>query len=124
MQRVVAAVIARGAQLLVCQRPAHKQHGGLWEFPGGKCEPGESDAQATARELNEELGLVVRSVGAPLFTALDDRSQFEIVFLPVECDGEPTPHEHEALHWGVPHELLQLALAPTDRRFVEFLATA
>jgi 8-oxo-dGTP pyrophosphatase MutT (NUDIX family) len=49
---VVAAVIERDGRLLVCQRPAHKRHGGLWEFPGGKCDPGESDAEAARRELS------------------------------------------------------------------------
>jgi mutator protein MutT len=123
-QRVVAAVVRRGEQLLVCQRPAHKRHGGLWEFPGGKCEPGESDADATARELHEELGVRTRAVGAPLFTAHDDGSPFEIVFLPVEIDGEPVAHEHEALYWGAPETLLTLPLAPSDRRFVEFLSAS
>jgi mutator protein MutT len=123
-QRVVAAVVRRGEALLVCQRPAHKRHGGLWEFPGGKCEPGESDFAATARELDEELGVVVRSVGAPLFIAHDEGSPFEIVFLPVEIDGEPERREHDALRWGTPAELLTLALAPSDQRFVAWTLTA
>ena len=66
--RVIAAVVWRGDRLLVCQRPAHKRHGGLWEFPGGKVEAGESDAAAARRELREELGVEVTAVGlaAPL----------------------------------------------------------
>lgn len=123
-QRVVAAVVRRGEQLLVCQRPAHKRHGGLWEFPGGKCEPGESDFEATARELDEELGVAVHSVGAPLFIAHDDSSPFEIVFVPVEIDGEPDMREHEALAWGTATQLLMLPLAPSDRRFVEWALSA
>jgi mutator protein MutT len=123
-QRVVAAVVRRGAQLLVCQRPAHKRHGGLWEFPGGKCEPGESDEAATARELDEELGVVVRTVGAPLFTAHDEGSPFEIVFVPVEIEGEPERREHDALCWGTPAELLRLPLAPSDERFVRWAISA
>lgn len=119
-QRVVAAVVRCGEQLLVCRRPAHKRHGGLWEFPGGKCEPGESDQDATARELDEELGVRVRAVGAPLFTAQDVGSPFEIVFLPVEIEGEPEIREHDALFWGTTAALLQLPLAPSDRRFVEW----
>ena len=47
--RVIAAVIGRADTLLLCQRPPHKRHGGLWEFPGGKLEPGESDADAARR---------------------------------------------------------------------------
>jgi 8-oxo-dGTP pyrophosphatase MutT (NUDIX family) len=62
--RVIAAVIARGGELLVCQRPPHKRHGGLWEFPGGKTKPDESDESAARRELREELGVSVMSAGA------------------------------------------------------------
>ena len=117
--RVVAAVVARDGRLLVCQRPAHKRHGGLWEFPGGKCEPGESDADAVVRELREELGVAVRTVGAERFAVRDTGSPFLIAFVPVEIAGEPVCHEHTALRWGTPDELAQLALAPSDRRFVE-----
>jgi mutator protein MutT len=119
--RVVAAVVARDGRLLVCQRPAHKRHGGLWEFPGGKCEPGESDADAVARELREELGVVVVAVGAERFAVRDAGSPFLVAFVPVEIAGEPVCHEHTALRWGTPDELAQLALAPSDRRFVEAL---
>ena len=117
--RVVAAVIADGDRLLVCQRPLHKRHGGLWEFPGGKCEPGESDAVAVQRELLEELGVEVRSVDRPSITILDPGSLFEIVFVPVTISGTPECHEHIAHSWGIPVELTQLPLAPSDRRFVE-----
>lgn len=61
--RVVASVIEHEGRLLVCKRPAHKRHGGLWEFPGGKVEPEESDFKAVERELEEELGVRVREVG-------------------------------------------------------------
>ena len=56
---VVAALITRGERFLACQRSAHKDRGLLWEFVGGKVEPGESKAQALARECQEELGVVV-----------------------------------------------------------------
>jgi mutator protein MutT len=117
--RVVAAVIADGDRLLVCQRPLHKRHGGLWEFPGGKCEGGETDAAAVRRELREELGVSVLSAKSPEFTVVDPGSHFEIVFVPVVVDGTPVCHEHVALHWGPPEELGQLPLAPSDRKFVE-----
>ena len=118
--RVIAAVVARGEQLLVCQRPLHKRHGGLWEFPGGKCEPGESDADAARRELDEELGVGVVDVGAEQFAIGDPGSPFLIAFVPVTIAGEPTCREHVALHWGTPAELAALPLAPSDRRYVEF----
>jgi 8-oxo-dGTP diphosphatase len=118
--RVVAAVVSRGEDLLVCQRPLNKRHGGLWEFPGGKCEPGELDVEAIQRELAEELGVDVADVGKEEFAITDPGSRFHIVFVPVRVIGQPTCHEHIALAWHRPSELAQLALAPSDRRFVEF----
>ncbi len=120
--RVLAAVIARGDRYLVCRRPAQKRHGGLWEFPGGKLEPGEDDAEAARRELREELGVQVSSVGEEAFAVHDEGSPFLIAFVPVEIEGEPTCLEHSALAWATPAELLAYALAPSDRRFVEWLA--
>ena len=119
--RVVAAVVRRGDRLLVCQRPAHKRHGGLWEFPGGKLEPGETIRDAARRELTEELDVVVRSVGEVEFSIADPGSHFVIEFHPVEIKGEPKCLEHSALAWLTPHELLDLPLAPSDRRYVEHL---
>ena len=121
--RVLAAIISRGPDYLICQRPAHKRHGGLWEFPGGKLEPGETDVDAARRELREELGVRVSAVGAEQFIAHDDGSPFLIAFVPVEIDGEPTCIEHSALAWTPREALLSYALAPSDRRFVEWLAT-
>ncbi len=122
--RVVAAVVRRGERYLVCRRPAHKRHGGLWEFPGGKCEPGESDAEAVARELAEELGLTGTAVGEELFAIRDPGSPFLIAFLVTEAEGEPVCHEHEAVAWGTPDELARLPLAPSDARFVQHLQHA
>ncbi len=120
-RRVLAAVISRGADYLICQRPAHKRHGGLWEFPGGKLEPGETDADAARREMQEELGVVVAAVGDELLVIHDEGSPFWIAFVPVEIDGEPACLEHSALAWETPTDLLAYALAPSDRRFVEWL---
>ena len=119
--RVVAAAIRRHSQLLICQRPAHKRHGGLWEFPGGKVEPNESDESAARRELAEELGVDVKSVAEPDFSVADPDSPFLIVFVPTTITGEPTCHEHTALAWLPPDELVKLPLAPSDRRYVEFV---
>ena len=117
--RVIAAVISDGDRLLLCQRPPHKRHGGLWEFPGGKCEPGESDLDAARRELREELGVEVLSVGPPELAIVDPGSPFEIVFVPVTVAGTPVCHEHTALVWTSLAEVSSLPLAPSDRRFVE-----
>lgn len=117
--RVIAAVISRGDQLLICQRPLTKRHGGLWEFPGGKCEPGESDVDSAQRELREELGVEVLSVEPQEFAVADAGSPFLIAFVPVTIRGEPTCHEHMALRWDSAEALLSLPLAPSDRRYVE-----
>jgi mutator protein MutT len=117
--RVIAAVIRRGDEYLVCQRPAHKRHGGLWEFPGGKCEQGESDFEAARRELREELCVDVVRIGDPLFTAHDEGSPYVIVFVPTEILGEPTAQEHDAIRWVTASNLESLVLAPSDGRFAE-----
>lgn len=119
LRRVVAAVIHKADHVLVCQRPLHKRHGGQWEFPGGKCEPGESDLEATRRELREELDVEVTSVLDPLFESQDPSSEFLIVFVPVQISRTPRPLEHSEIRWVSRVELSTLPLAPSDRRFVE-----
>lgn len=120
-QRVVAAVIRDGDRFLICQRPTHRRHGCLWEFPGGKCEAGETDAQAITRELAEELGVEVSAVGDALFAASDPDSSFVIAFLPVDIRGEPVCIEHAALAWASRHEMTAYELAPSDARFLNSL---
>jgi 8-oxo-dGTP diphosphatase len=115
--RVIAAVIERGENVLVCLRPTQKRHGGLWEFPGGKIEPGESDFEAARRELNEELGVDVVSVGEVEFSMHDPGSAFVIDFVTVEIDGEPACLEHADLAWVTDDELQTLPLAPSDHRY-------
>ena len=121
--RVVAAVIERDGRLLLCRRPAGKRHAGLWEFPGGKLLPGESVPEAAQRELAEELGVEVVSVGELLFELPDPGSPFVIEFHPVEIAGEPVPLEHDELLWALPAELEDLDLAPSDRAFASRYAS-
>jgi len=120
--RVLASVIRRGDHVLVCQRPLGKRHGGLWEFPGGKVEPGESDLAAVTRELHEELGIGVRSVGSPIFAMTDPGSDFIVHFLLVEVEGEARALEHAEIRWVRTTELVALDLAPSDAEFAAFLA--
>ena len=115
--RVVAAVVRRYGRVLVCQRPGHKRHGGLWEFPGGKIEPGESVLDAMRRELAEELGATVTSVEEMEFSFADPGSEFVIEFYPAVIEGELRCREHTAFAWAQPEELLKLPLAPSDREF-------
>ena len=120
---VVAAVIERQGRFLVGRRPEEKRHGGLWEFPGGKVDPGESLLDAARRELAEELELRAADIGPLLLSAQDAGSPFVIHFVPILAEGEPRAIEHTEVGWFAPHELLELALAPTDRRFAEMLAS-
>lgn len=119
--RVVAAVVERGGRLLLGRRPAHKRHGGLWEFPGGKLDKGETIEEAAERELHEELALEVESVGTSLLAIDDGASPFVIEFHEVVAHGEPVAHEHEEIGWFLPDELGVMPLAPADHAFVRWL---
>lgn len=116
--RVVAAVIEQSGLYLVCLRPHGKRHGGLWEFPGGKVQDGESTREAVARELAEELAVTVTFTGAVLFRRADPGSKFVIEFVETAIRGSPVLLAHDQLVWCHPEELLQLPLAPSDRDFV------
>jgi mutator protein MutT len=117
MARVVASVVERDGRILLCQRRHDKRHGGLWEFPGGKVEAGESDHDAVARELAEELGVTTLTVGPVEFSRPDPGSHFVIEFVAVRIEGEPVCHEHVALAWVEEARLLDRPLAPADREF-------
>lgn len=118
---VIAAVIQRGGRYLVGRRPGDKRHGGLWEFPGGKADPGESWLEAARRELGEELGMDATKVGDLLLSVGDEGSRYVIHFLEVHASGDPFPTEHTAVGWYTPDELADLPLAPADARFVRSL---
>jgi 8-oxo-dGTP diphosphatase len=115
--RVLAAVIRDGDRYLVCLRPAHKRHGGCWEFPGGKLEAGETLLEAATRELGEELGIEVLSAGESVFTRHDPGSSFLIEFVEVSINGNPVAREHDEIRWVTPAELEGLHLAPSDKAF-------
>jgi mutator protein MutT len=118
---VLAAVVRRDGLYLLCQRPAHKRHGGLWEFPGGKLFDGETYAEAARRELGEELAIDVRATGIIRFSAQDPGSHFVIDFVDVEIDGEPQALEHDALAWVSAVDLRDYPMPPTDKAFAESL---
>jgi 8-oxo-dGTP diphosphatase len=116
---VAAAVIQQQGRYLLCRRPAHKHHGNLWEFPGGKLAKDESAADALARELEEELALSVREVGEVLCCIRDAAAGVEVSFYPVGVAGEPMLLEHSALTWADLSNLpASMELAPSDRQFV------
>ena len=117
--RVLAAVIRKDGRLLMCRRSLQKRHGGLWEFPGGKVELNETDLDAARRELREELDVDVTAAGQELFAVQDPNSPFVIAFVEVAIQGTPVCREHLELRWCARPELDALALAPSDRQFVE-----
>lgn len=119
--RVLAAVIRRHGRYLVGKRPAHKRHGGLWEFPGGKVRDGETTGAAIQRELREELALDAVEVGTTLSIQRDPGSRFVIEFVAVNITGEPDSIEHDELAWYDRDSLARMALAPADRAFVQQL---
>ena len=120
--RVLAAVIRDADRYLVCLRPAHKRHGGYWEFPGGKLEPDETPLEAARRELREELGVEVQSVGQTLFSCQDAGSNFLIEFVEVQVTGIPQSLEHDEIRWVTTQEMRGLKLAPSDRAFSLMIA--
>jgi len=104
-----AAGAAAQWQILLAQRPAGKSLAGLWEFPGGKLEPGESPEQALIRELREELGIkAAESALLPCCFASHDYGGFHLLmplYLCADYSGEPRPREGQALAWVRPGQL-------------------
>ena len=117
---VVAAVLRDAdARVLVQRRPAHKEHGGLWEFPGGKVEPGEAPGQALVREILEELTLEIEpGAVAPLSFATRNIEGGTLVLLLYDCHrwaGTPIAHDADEIAWIDASELKSLAMPPADR---------
>jgi len=115
---VVAAVIRRENKVLLGRRPDHKHHGGLWEFPGGKMEEGETEVDAVTRELVEEFGVETLSVGKLVYECRDPGAPFLVRFFDVGIRGKLEPTEHTEVRWFEPAILPAVCLAPCDARFV------
>lgn len=112
------ALVDTDGRVLVAQRPAGKELAGLWEFPGGKIEPGESPEQSLIRELREELGIDTQSSClAPLTFASHSYEDFHL-FMPLyvcrKWDGIVRPMEAQALKWLRPRDLRDLDMPPAD----------
>ncbi|WP_436700265.1 (deoxy)nucleoside triphosphate pyrophosphohydrolase [Nocardioides sp. BYT-33-1] len=121
---VVGAVIVRDGLVLCAQRRPGGETGGLWEFPGGKIEPGESAREALEREIREELHCEV-AVGAELATTTHRYGFGTVTLTTFHCElisGTPVLTEHAAVTWRPTHALLDLAWAPADVPAVELLA--
>ncbi len=113
---VVAALIWRGDRFLICQRPAHKARGLLWEFVGGKVEPGESLREALIRECKEELDILV--CPEEIFLQVDhiypDLHVHLTLFQTKIEKGEPKALEHNDLRWITPSEIENHSFCPAD----------
>lgn len=128
LMTVVAGMLADGdGRFLMQQRPEGKAHAGLWEFPGGKVEAGETPEAALVRELAEELGIAVDPAGlSPLTFASESLGERHMVLLLYRCaawTGEPRAIEASALDWFTPNQAVRLPVPPADRTFVRALSS-
>lgn len=122
---VAVALVDAAGRVLVQQRPAGKQMAGLWEFPGGKVEPGETPEAALVREVAEELGIAVaQETLRPLTFASEPLADRHLVLLLYLCRnwvGEPQALDAVALSWHAPSALHALAMPPADLPFIAAL---
>ena len=121
MTEVVAALIWDYDRFLACQRPAHKARGLLWEFVGGKVEPGEAREAALIRECREELGVTVRPTGIfmDLVHEYPDLTVNLILYNAVITDGEIQLLEHNDARWITPAEIPDYQFCPADKEILE-----
>jgi 8-oxo-dGTP diphosphatase len=127
MLKVVAALIESEGRVLVCQRRRGDRFALLWEFPGGKVEPGEELSAALARELNEELGVeapVGPEVYRTSFQYREMQNSTEIVFFAAAARPEQVQNlAFEQIEWRAPQTLAELEFLPADRDLVGLLAS-
>ncbi len=120
-----AALIDVDGRVLICQRPEGKALAGLWEFPGGKVEPGETPEDCLIRELEEELGIAVtKSCLAPFVFASHEYESFHLLmplYLVRRWEGRVTAREHPALAWVKPVKLTDYEMPPADAPLVAWL---
>ena len=118
---VVGAIIKDGDRYLVGQRPAHKSQGGLWEFMGGKIEPGETPEQALARECREELNLEIENERI-IDSVIHEYPEKTIRLTLIECKPKvgstPRPNEHQEIRWVTREEMDALDFAPAYRDLI------
>ena len=119
---VTAAVVERDGTFLVTRRQKGTHLEGYWEFPGGKCEPGETLAASLARELDEELAVTAR-IGHEVFTTMHayPERRVELHFFRCELLGEPRPQIGQEMRWVPRAELATLAFPPADIALIETL---
>jgi len=121
------ALIDADGRVLIAQRPEGKSMAGLWEFPGGKVDPGERPEDALIRELKEELGIVVNEAClAPLTFASHTYEDFHLLMPLYVCrrwEGMVAPHEGQKLAWVRPNRLRDYPMPPADIPLISHLTT-
>ena len=122
---VACALVDADGRVLLSQRPHHKTMGGLWEFPGGKVEPGESPEAALIRELLEELGIGTEEAClAPLTFASHAYETFHLLMPLYICrrwQGVATPREEQVLKWVRPQDMTDYPMPAADIPLIPFL---
>ncbi|MDD2795573.1 8-oxo-dGTP diphosphatase MutT [Acidocella sp.] len=122
---VAVALIDAQGRILLARRPEGKKMAGMWEFPGGKVEAGETPEAALVRELREELGIeAAASDLAPFVFASHPYENFHLlmpVFLCRRWNGTPHPREGQALAWVAPERLVEYPMPPADRPLIPML---
>ena len=120
MTEVVAALIWKNDKFMICQRPAHKARGLLWEFVGGKVESGETKEQALIRECKEELN-VLPSVGSVFMDVIHEYPDITVhltLFNATIVEGEPQKLEHNDIQWITPSEIPNYEFCPADEEIL------
>ncbi|MDG2495240.1 MAG: 8-oxo-dGTP diphosphatase MutT [Alphaproteobacteria bacterium] len=125
---VACALVDKEGRVLVAQRPAGKSMAGLWEFPGGKMEAGETPEAALIRELKEELSIdVTAACLAPLSFASHAYDGFHLLMPLYVCrkwEGQIVPREGQAVSWKKPRALFDMAMPPADIPLIAALRDA
>ena len=121
MTEVVAALVWKNNKFMICQRPAHKARGLLWEFVGGKVEPGETKEQALIRECREELAVTLR-VGEVFMEVTHEYPDLTVhltLFHATIAEGVPQMLEHRDIKWITPDEIPNYDFCPADEEILE-----
>ncbi len=120
MTEVVAALIWDNGRFMICQRPAHKARGLLWEFVGGKTEPGETKEEALRRECREELNIdvTVEDVFAEVTHAYPDITVHLTLLRAAIASGTPQKLEHRDIRWITPAEIPDYEFCPADQEIL------
>ena len=121
MTEVVVALIWQGNKFMICQRPAHKARGLLWEFIGGKVEPGKTKEWALIRECKEELNILL-SVGNVFMDVVHEYPDLTVhltLFNATIAEGEPQKLEHNDIQWITPKEIPNYEFCPADKEILD-----